>query len=385
MSESGLEQVHRAAGRSRRPRSRGTRRGTSASPEKPGQDHRRHRGAGVLAARRTRGSRPSAACRSASGCRPPSSSKLDPVAVPRRSARGALARVVLAPARAGRGSRPAAPRAGITLIFSPALTIVGRHADAEHRLEQHGHARVAGLDRLRGRLEVGGVEAQRAIRASGSGVDSKGGRRSPWRLSTGAILAARCRRCAASRRGRRALGGEREAEHALLGDADRVDAAAVELEHLAGALVDDEVAAHLVGVLRAQPLAPYWAPASSSAVNTSISSPASGRQPSSASASGRRPRRPPGSSCRARRDPRRSRRAARPTRPPLPPDPPVPPPPSARVDVAEQAQGRPVGPRASGRSGSARPGTAASSSHSKPARLEQPASHSWAGPSLPAG
>ena len=51
-----------------------------------------------------------------------------------------------------------------------------------------------------------------------------------------------------------ALGGEREAEDALLRHADAVDAPAVVLEHLAGALVHHEVGAHLVRVLLAQPL-----------------------------------------------------------------------------------------------------------------------------------
>ena len=47
---------------------------------------------------------------------------------------------------------------------------------------------------------------------------------------------------------------EREAEHALLGHAHAVEAPAVVLEHLAGALVHHDVRAHLVGVLLAQPL-----------------------------------------------------------------------------------------------------------------------------------
>ena len=53
---------------------------------------------------------------------------------------------------------------------------------------------------------------------------------------------------------RTTLGRELEPEHALLADAHRVEAAAVELEHLTRTLVHDHVATDLLGNVLAEPL-----------------------------------------------------------------------------------------------------------------------------------
>ena len=181
-----------------------------------------------------------------------------------------------------------------------------------------------------------------------------------------------------------ARGGEREAEHALLARADAVVAAAVELERLAGALVDHHVAgAPCPGAARTASGRRSSAPVSSSAVNTSISSPASGRQPSSASASAAAASAATwlfmSSAPRPQTQPSRSSPDQGSTRPLL----------RVRehgVHVAEQAQ--PSGRRSRSRSRATRlgrPSTAASSSHSKPASSSSPLRNSCAACSLPGG
>ena len=110
----------------------------------------------------------------------------------------------------------------------------------------------------------------------------------------------------------RALGLEGEPEHALLTDAQRVVAAPVDVDDLAGALVHDPVAANLVrarsrtaSARRSWRRPPRRRSRRSTARRAQASIQSRCRRPRPP------PRRRPDLSCRARLDPRRSRHAAR--------------------------------------------------------------------------
>ncbi len=141
--------------------------------------------------------------------------------------------------------------------------------DAEQRLEHHRDPRVRRLDALerggeRGRVvrreaQLGGdvIRCEAECRQEGVGLrrtlwrDAAVGERREDRPELGQRVVADPRQRSVARA---AVGGQREAEDALLGDADRVDAPAAVLERRARALVDDQVGAHLVGMLGAEPL-----------------------------------------------------------------------------------------------------------------------------------
>ena len=215
-------------------------------------------------------------------------------------------------------------REGITLIFSEALDHRRRQRHAEHRLEQDGDQR-GSPPRPPRAPSRGRPCRRRSPRGTPPARASARAPPAPPRAppAPGASLVS----ALSPMRGidawpARALGGEREAEDALLRHAHAVEAAAVVLEHLAGALVDHDVGAHLVGVLLAQPLRAVLG--AGLLVGGDHELQLAGLRPPARLAPARPPRRPrppPGSSCRARRGPRRSRRAARPTtgRPPTPP------------------------------------------------------------------
>ena len=179
-------------------------------------------------------------------------------------------------------------RAGMTLTFFDASIIVGvivTPSVGSTSSAMRGSRRSRSSNAASTSPSTSMPSARR--NASGSAVSSSAGRPPRSASRIGAIFDQRVVADARDRRvPGRAVGEDREAEDALLGDAAEVDLPALELERVAAALVDDVVAAHLVGVLaRRATAAPIDPPASSSAVKISLSSPDSGRQPSSASSS----------------------------------------------------------------------------------------------------
>ena len=180
-----------------------------------------------------------------------------------------------------------------------------------------------------------------------------------------------------------AMGPQPHPEDPLLADAERVEPAAAELDQHAAALVDDEVAAHLVRVLLAEPVGAEAAAdllvggdhqhAARRSAGASRCRPARLRPP---------PRRRPGPSCRARRGRAPSRRRRHP--------------PMGRSSTHRGRPGRcRRGParsawdrrslRGGGRPGwgdRARPRAARIRSRRRSA---SPCRNSWTGPSLPGG
>ena len=180
-----------------------------------------------------------------------------------------------------------------------------------------------------------------------------------------------------------AVGRDLEAEDALLGHADAVEPLLAEREDGAGALVQQQVAAHGVGVVLGQPDGALAA-AGLLVDHADDEQVAVRRAP--ARAGERRSRPPPrprsGTSCRARRGPTARRRRRRPT--------------TGRAATRRRRRARcrraRAGTasgrrrlRAGARRGSGRSSVRPSSSTSKPASRSRPASSSWAGRSLPGG
>ena len=161
------------------------------------------------------------------------------------------------------------------------------------------------------------------------------------------------------------VGAHGEPEDALLAERERVEAAPVALERDAAALVDDEVGAHEVGPLLAQPLGAVGR--ARLLVGGRDDQQLAARRPPAAARPARprpRPRRRPGPSCRARRGPRpRRRRRRRSTGRGSTPT-------ASAGTVSAWPSRHSVGPSASPRSRATRlgrSGSAPTSSHSKPA------------------
>ena len=146
--------------------------------------------------------------------------------------------------------------AGMTLIFCRGLDPRRRERDAEQRLDEHGQARVARAQPLQrgGRIAASGATPSPSSSAIVPSVRSKPGWRSAMRASSGAIFSSALTPI---------FGIEAwpatpsvvsaKAKDALLGDADAVVALAVVGEVRAAALVEQVVAAHLVGMVLADP------------------------------------------------------------------------------------------------------------------------------------
>ena len=171
--------------------------------------------------------------------------------------------------------------------------MVGDHRHPQHRLGDVARRAAATSARRRSSAASSSAPSAPSRSSPSSVVEERDalGRRLERRL-----LAKRCerrgelqQRVVAERRDRGVAGApagaQVEAVDALLADAEGVEAPAAELERSAAALVDDQVAAHRVGVLaRTATWRPSAAPISSSAVITSFSAPRAGRQPDAASA-----------------------------------------------------------------------------------------------------
>ena len=132
-----------------------------------------------------------------------------------------------------------------------------RERHAEHRLEQHRDRRVGRLELGDGAVEIRWVEAERDEERVGLGRGDVLGAAVGQRAEHGRHLHERVvadarHRCVAGPAAR----GEREAEDALLGDAHSVDAPVAVADQLAGALVHDEIGAHVLRLLSAEPLRP---------------------------------------------------------------------------------------------------------------------------------
>ncbi len=129
-----------------------------------------------------------------------------------------------------------------------------RHRHAEHRLDDGQQRRRARSDPLERRLWILRVCAQPAQQRGGSVGDVEPGLLCGESLEHRGQLEQRVL-TGPGQRGVTgdAAGSELEAEDPLLAAADAVAAGAVELEHMAPALVEQHVAADLVGMLLGQP------------------------------------------------------------------------------------------------------------------------------------
>ena len=192
-----------------------------------------------------------------------------------------------------------------------------RERDAEHRLDDHREDRVALAQRVERRRRVAVErEAERGQQRARRLGDVVGRLAVAHRLQeAGPSSAARCRPSSASRRGRpRPSVRQREAKDALLGHAHAVEALVAEREDRAGALVEQHVAAHRVGVVLGQPDRALAAAGllvdDADDEQVAVGGAPARRGPAP---SRRRPRPRSGTSCPARRGPRARRRRRRPT------------------------------------------------------------------------
>ncbi len=145
-----------------------------------------------------------------------------------------------------RQSTPIVAREGITLSFSEPLACVGASVTPSIGSTNSGRSGSFARQRLERGRAVGRVEAEVAQqRERPLGHVEVGLTRRPSPAAAARASAARCRRCAALLAWPAcAVRRQLEAVHALLGDADAVQAPAVVRDVRAGTLVQEEVAAH---------------------------------------------------------------------------------------------------------------------------------------------